>query len=787
MSNSDEHGKPSTGNRRLSVLLAVSLVPPFALTACAGGGGGGGGMVQPLPPAPPPPPPPPPSSFETGEYAFTRGLALINASSAYSAGATGEGITVAVIDTGVDFSHPDLDGQSAGSFDMSAGEREDGDIDIEGHGTLVAGVIAAVRDGEGLHGVAYDAKILDLRTDGEGTCQETGEDEGCRFPEPDISDAIDIAIAQGVQIINMSLGGEIDNSQFLENAVRRAAEAGILVVISAGNDAEPAGFDDDGNPTDAMGTSPNEPAYIAGQTASLGRVVAVGSVAARDNPDTPENEIGMLSDFSNRAGQASRFHYLLAPGEGVVSTGPDDDIVFPDDPDNDADDIGDYYRVSGTSFAAPYVAGSLALLLQAFPNLAPEDALSILLDTADDYVDPNVDPVTGLVAGEGVDAVSGVGVLNLANAFTPQGQAQMATTSGQVDLIAAMTAAPSGAFGDWASNSGLFERVALIDRYGRAFEFDHTAVSAEPGELGTDFETRANWAAGQSRAVAAGPVELSWHIPRLREDFSAPYQDEPQPTFAARYKLSGGEVAFGRGGGLEQIAPQTSLFRGDGDVDPFNTGGSWVSYAHDLGEMQMDVFASDAEGRSASGIGLSKSGARWTARASIAHITDTATALGGQLQSRFGEEDRTALTSYGLEGRYVLTPDWTVSAGMEAAAVDLPGLDVSGVWTSQWSLGASRKIGPGRLSLVLAQPRRAESGALHLSSAVGANSDGLIYETLNAGLTPSGRQINLEACLGAGLTDELTGTVTFALVREPNHVAGAEPGGAVWLSLLQRW
>ena len=246
-------------------------------------------------------------------------------------------------------------------------------------------------------------------------------------------------------------------------------------------------------------------------------------------------------------------------------------------------------------------------------------------------------------------------------------------------------------------------------------------------------------------------------------------------------------MAFGRGGGLEQIAPQTSLFRGDGDVDPFNTGGSWVSYAHDLGEMQMDVFASDAEGRSASGAGLSKSGERWIARASIAHITDTSTALGGQLQSRFGEEDRTALTSYGLEGRYVLTPDWTLSAGMEAAAVDLPGLDVSGVWTSQWSLGASRELGPGRLSLVLAQPRRAESGTLHLTSAVGANADGLVYETLHAGLTPSGRQVNLEARFGAGLTDELTGTLTFALVREPNHVAGAEPGGAVWLSLLQRW
>ncbi|MCI4645548.1 MAG: S8 family serine peptidase [Hyphomonadaceae bacterium] len=775
MSHSGKVAKPR--HRPYLLLVAASLALPLAVSACASGGGGGGSMTQPLPP---PPPPQPPSNFETREYNFTRGLALINASTAYSQGATGEGITVAVIDTGVDFTHPDLEGQSAGAFDTEIGNREPDDFDDGGHGTLVAGIIAAARDGEGIMGVAFESKILDIRADRSGSCLETGEDEGCRFPDSEISNAIDIAIAEGAQIINMSLGGEIDPNQTLENAVRRAAQAGILVVISAGNEAEPAGTDEDGNPTQAQGLSPNEPAYIAGQAASLGRVVAVGSVSALDNP-------GTLSAFSNRAGEDSKFYYLLAPGEDVVSTGPDDDIVFPDDPENDEDAEGDYYRVGGTSFAAPYVAGSLALLLDAFPNLAPEEALSILLDTADDYVDTEVDPVTGLTAGVGVDAVSGVGVLNLANAFTPQGQAQMALSIGRVDLAHAMSAAPSGAFGDWAEESGVFERIALIDQYGRAFDFDHTILQAEAAALDTDFAARADWAVGQSRAFAAGPVELNWHTPRLREDPSAPYQEEPEASFTARYSFAEGEVAFGRGGGLEQLAPRASLFRSQGDVDPFNTGGSWASFAHDFGEMRLDIFASDAEGRTASGLGFTRSGEGWTARASLAAITDTSSALGGQLQSRFGADDATHLTSYGLEGALDLPASWILSGGLEASSVDSPGLDTQDVWTSQWSLGASRLVGPGKLSFVLAQPRRAETGSLRLNAAVGANRDGLIFETLEAGLTPSGRQINLEARYGAALGDRLQGNITFALVREPNHVAGAEPGSALWLGLIQRW
>ncbi|MEO0754081.1 MAG: S8 family serine peptidase, partial [Pseudomonadota bacterium] len=203
------------GATALKFVLLASLAAPMMLAGCSSGGSGGGGVAQPLPPPPPPPPPPPApppppppapgaDSFETAEYQFAEGLDLIGASTAYAQGATGQGITVAVIDTGTDFNHPDLVGQSVGFFDVRASERTADDIDSEGHGTLVSGQIAGVRDGDGIHGLAYNSNVLDIRADRPGSCLETGADADCRFEDADLVTAIEFAVDNGAQVINMS-------------------------------------------------------------------------------------------------------------------------------------------------------------------------------------------------------------------------------------------------------------------------------------------------------------------------------------------------------------------------------------------------------------------------------------------------------------------------------------------------------------------------------------------------------------------------------------------------------
>ena len=820
------------------VLTAALLVPSsLILGACAGGGGGGGSAVTPLSPPPPPPPPPPPSpppppafpsaiaptsAFETYEYNRTGGLPVLGASSAYALGATGKGISIAVIDTGVISDHPDLAAADIRTYDVCAATacpgydsngnsirqvRQPDDIDADGHGTLVTGVVAAVRQdnyatavdegdtGVNIQGIAYEASVVDIRADSPGSCARTGEDEGCSFADNNLVRAIDYAVAQGVSVINMSLGGEIDADQSLENAVRRAAAAGVLVVISAGNEAEPAGTDDMGNPVVAKGQTPSEPAYIAGEADSLGRVVAVGSVTLD----------GVLSDFSNRAGSATQNYYLLAPGEDVVSTGPDDNVSFPDRADcvgaatsgcNDTDNIGDYYRVSGTSFSAPYVAGALALLLDAFPNLKdnPELALQILLDTADDYVDTAPDAITGETAGVGTDPVSGVGIMNLVEAFRPQGQ-QTLSISGEKVSVAQALAPSGGAFGDWASDSGVFNGLVFKDVYGRGFRLDaDAAAKSMPTQLQSasrivNMDTRADWAASESRAVAVGDLTFAWSTPRVQEDRLAPYQEDPVTNYQAAYRFSGGEIEFGQGGGLVRLAPDVTLFNEPGIGNAYATGGNWARLSHQVGMgLTMDLFTATDDARSLTGVSVGRDARSWSFRAGISSASDDETALGGSLQARFGERDEAAMTAYSLEGEWNPVGRLTLSSGFEMASVDLPGVDVKNIWTSRWSVGASHPAGPGQASFVIAQPRRAETGTIRFLAPTGIDNGGVLLRTeVEAGLTPSGREIDYETRYRFRLSDTWTGDASAALSTSPNHISGAEAESVVWLAVGTKW
>tara|TARA_R110000782_G_scaffold30058_1_gene74890 strand:- start:696 stop:2939 length:2244 start_codon:yes stop_codon:yes gene_type:complete len=746
------------------------------------------------------------------------GLPLTGASTAYAIGATGQGIKVAVIDTGSITDHPDFIGASITTYDVCASTacpgydasgdpltqvRQPGDIDTGGHGTLVTGVIAAVRQDDfttvtdnnvpnGIQGIAYESSVLSIRADSPGSCARTGVDEECAFADSNLVQAIDYAIAQGVSIINMSLGGEVDADQSLENAVRRAAAAGILVVISAGNEAEPAGTDGMGNPVDAVGQTPSEPAYIAGESASLGRVVAVGSFYV--DPLDPNQE-RIISDFSNRAGDSAKNYYLLAPGDGIVTTGLDDDIMFPGDPTNDADSEGDYYSVSGTSFSAPYVAGALALLLDAFPNLKqnPELALQILLDTADDYVDASPDAITGQAAGVGADSVSGVGIMNLAEAFRPQGQQTLSLSVEKVSLGEAL-APTGGAFGDWASNSGAFNGLVFQDKYDRGFRLDAdaTAKRLPSGLIASrvvDMNTRADWAASQSRAVAIGDVSLAWFTPRVQEDRLAPYQAEPVTNFQTAYSFNGGEIEFGRGGGISRLAPDVTLFSEPGIGNAFSTGGNWARVSHEIEfGLTMDLFTATEDARSLTGVSVGRDARFWSVRAGISSASDDETSLGGSLQERFGETDRAGMTAWSLEGAWNPFGHLALSSGLEMASVDLPGVDVQDIWTSRWSVGATHPAGPGALSLVIAQPRRAETGTIRFLAPTGIDDQGIILRSqVEAGLTPSGRQIDYETRYRFNLFGTWTGEASAALSTSPNHITGAADESVAWLAVGRKW
>ena len=233
-------------------------------------------------------------------------------------GATGSGVTIAVIDTGVDLDHPELSGRIVAGYDFVDGDSKADDGN--GHGTHVAATIAGANDGTGITGVAYDAEIMPLRVldnDGYGWTS-------------DIIAAVRFAADSGADVINMSLGGG-GYSQAMADAIGYASRRGSVVVMAAGNSG---------------GRAPEYPAAHA-----IDHGIAVGAV---DNNRS-------LAGFSNRAG-STQLDYVTAPGVNIYSAVPG----------------GGYETLNGTSMAAPHVAG-VAGLLKGHDNSLSASAIEDLL------------------------------------------------------------------------------------------------------------------------------------------------------------------------------------------------------------------------------------------------------------------------------------------------------------------------------------------------------------------------------------------------------------------------
>jgi len=248
--------------------------------------------------------------------------------------ATGRGVRVAVVDTGIDTRQPDLRGRVVEQANFAEGA-----FDGEVHGTAVAGVIAATPDnGIGIYGVAPEAELLAIRA-----CRSAGpgKPDGVCTSEG-LSRGIDHALLQGARVINLSVGGPAD--LLLPRLVDRAVELGTVVVAAAGN-AGPAGR--------------------AAFPAALPKVIAVTALDARDS----------LYPMASRG----EFIDLAAPGVEIMTTMPEERFnVF-----------------SGTSMAAAHVSGVVALLLQLSPRASPEDVQRILEETAGDLGVPGKDRLFG--------------------------------------------------------------------------------------------------------------------------------------------------------------------------------------------------------------------------------------------------------------------------------------------------------------------------------------------------------------------------------------------------------
>ncbi|MGW2345279.1 type VII secretion-associated serine protease mycosin [Streptomyces sp. NPDC001661] len=275
----------------------------------------------------------------------------------------GKGVTVAVLDTGVDDEHPDLKGSVLPGKDLIGFGAERGDRPWARHGTAIAGIIAGhghgKDDGDGVMGVAPQARILPVRVileDGDPSRSKARESRGNALAE-----GIRWAADHGADVINLSLGDDSNTAHpeaSEDAAVQYALKKGVSVVASAGNGGE-------------QGDRASYPAAYPGVITAT----AVDSTGAR-------------ASFSTRRWYAS----VAAPGRGIVTADPD----------------RKYYSAWGTSAASAFVSGAVALVRAAHPGLTPAQIKKLMEDTADDPPSGGrddsrgfglVDPAAAITAG----------------------------------------------------------------------------------------------------------------------------------------------------------------------------------------------------------------------------------------------------------------------------------------------------------------------------------------------------------------------------------------------------
>jgi subtilisin family serine protease len=265
------------------------------------------------------------------------GIARILAPDAWSY-STGRGVRLAIVDTGIDLDHPDLQANIQGGVNTIRPNRNANDDN--GHGTHVAGIAGALNNSIGVVGVApqvslYAVKVLNS--------------QGSGFLS-DVIEGLTWCINQHMQVVNMSLGADVDVQSF-HNAVTAVYNAGIVQVAAAGNSGGSVGY-----------------------PAAYPEVISVSATDGSDN----------LASWSSR-GKVE----LAAPGVNIYSTY----------------NTGYYATMSGTSMASPHVAGVAALRLAVHPGETPDQVKAVLQTTALDLGTPGYDYYFGAGLVQALGAV----------------------------------------------------------------------------------------------------------------------------------------------------------------------------------------------------------------------------------------------------------------------------------------------------------------------------------------------------------------------------------------------
>ena len=401
--------------------------------------------------------------IRTDEFYGNYALDMIGADVAYEQGYTGEGVTVAVVDTGLTDNNAKF-GNIVDTYNTMTGTSDV--TDDNGHGTHVAGIIGANKTDDTMHGVAYNADLIIIKA----------LDANGRTNHQKLANAIVWASKAGSQVTNVSVSGnlaynmagkgDLGFNYFYKNITPMIGRD-TVTVVAAGNSR-----------LDCKVRISTYHKWEGDEYVNCGFPAALPFIPQfKDLEDTwiavgAVDSTGNLAHYSNRAG-VTKDWYMVAPGSDILSTSAD----------------GGYIELSGTSMAAPVVTGAFALLAEKFPHLTGTQIRSILFQTTDD------------LGAEGVDEIYGHGLLNVGRAMSPVGDLTLPdgeTVEGTGTKVESATVvAPAGMASAIASS---VSAVGIIDEYDRVYHIDASStVYSTPSTFSFD-----NYVTGESSGIIYG-------------------------------------------------------------------------------------------------------------------------------------------------------------------------------------------------------------------------------------------------------------------------------------------
>ena len=495
---------------------------------------------------------------------------------AWARGITGKGVTIAVLDNGFDLTHSDLAGKVVASKNFNStiawnNPKDPTTVTWGWHGTLMAGIAAGANNGAGTVGVAPDARLL-LGQVGQGGTM-TGVEMAAVYK------GIDWASGLGATVINLSLGSNFDTNFQKQIVLLNAGQSGIwkapdaygslygrsitdvnalavgtnrgsIIVASSGNQGLPyAQF----------------PGAFATQVDSTGKLILGGRmliVGATDSTGTT------IAPFSNRAGSICtnivgttcndpylvKDFFVVAPGMQVYGSHANQLNMG----------VNGSTAVSGTSPAAAYVSGGIALMKQAWPQLRPEQLVAVTLNTAKD------------LGAKGVDDVYGHGLVDFDAATRPMGTLVLANNTklagsgpqGKVLQLQGTGVLTSGATS--LSTSSVLQNTQAVDTIGRNYAVDLTKAVSYSNAMSYQYGTPWMSMAGANYRHLTTPVGRDGVLTLMSSDGGASSQYEWQHDAGTRLSFEAGTLQerngfLGtQGGGAMALGGSSTVWTGVG-------------------------------------------------------------------------------------------------------------------------------------------------------------------------------------------------------------------------------